>query len=87
MSSVRTAAGIFDLSHMAEIYLVGPGAALLDATLELPAGVVVLRDAATRVVLTGVDRPPVLSALRGFSAPVTLTTDTPPRVSTPSAAK
>jgi aminopeptidase N len=39
--------------------------------------VVVLDQAKAKVVLTGVDSPPVVSALRGFSAPVTLTTDSP----------
>ena len=41
--------------------------------------VVVLDSAKTTVRLTGVDRPPVLSALRGFSAPVVLTTDAEPK--------
>jgi aminopeptidase N len=41
--------------------------------------VVVLKEARTTVTLTGVDRPPVLSALRGFSAPVALSTDAHPR--------
>jgi aminopeptidase N len=41
--------------------------------------VIVLKDAAAKVTLTGVDSPPVLSALRGFSAPVTLTTDAQPK--------
>ena len=39
--------------------------------------VIVLDTAAAQVTLTGVDSDPVVSALRGFSAPVTLTTDTP----------
>ncbi|MCI3133709.1 aminopeptidase N [Phenylobacterium aquaticum] len=39
--------------------------------------VVVLDQAKAKVVLTGVDSAPVVSALRGFSAPVTLTTDSP----------
>jgi len=38
---------------------------------------VVLDGAETRLTLTGIDQPPVLSALRGFSAPVMLTTDAP----------
>jgi len=41
--------------------------------------VIVLDQASTRITLTGVDSPPVVSALRGFSAPVGLTTDTAPR--------
>jgi aminopeptidase N len=40
---------------------------------------VVLDTAQATVTLTGVDSSPVVSALRGFSAPVTLTTDTPAR--------
>ena len=39
--------------------------------------VIVLEKAERRVRLEGVDRAPVLSALRGFSAPVNLTTDAP----------
>ncbi|MCR5878876.1 aminopeptidase N [Phenylobacterium sp. J367] len=39
--------------------------------------VVVLDQATAKVTLTGVDAPPVVSALRGFSAPVVLTTDAP----------
>ena len=38
---------------------------------------VVLEGAEATVRLEGVERPPVLSALRGFSAPVRLTTDAP----------
>ena len=41
--------------------------------------VVVLDGAKATVRLTGVDRAPVLSALRGFSAPVVLTTDAEPK--------
>ncbi|HEX2561572.1 aminopeptidase N, partial [Phenylobacterium sp.] len=41
--------------------------------------VIVLKDAAAKVTLRGVDRPPVVSALRGFSAPVTLITDAEPK--------
>ena len=41
--------------------------------------VIVLDEASRTVRLEGVERPPVLSALRGFSAPVKLTTDSPPR--------
>ncbi|WP_091741752.1 aminopeptidase N [Phenylobacterium immobile] len=41
--------------------------------------VVVLDQAKTRVTLTGVDRPPVISALRRFSAPVMLKTDAEPK--------
>ncbi|WP_293675791.1 aminopeptidase N [uncultured Phenylobacterium sp.] len=41
--------------------------------------VVVLDAAETKVTLTGVDAPPVISALRGFSAPVVLTTDAEPK--------
>ncbi|WP_304164089.1 aminopeptidase N [Phenylobacterium aquaticum] len=41
--------------------------------------VVVLDKATAQVTLTGVDSAPVVSALRGFSAPVTLTTDSPSR--------
>src|SRR6185503_17377911 len=37
--------------------------------------VVVLEGARTKVILTGVDERPVVSALRGFSAPVKLTSD------------
>jgi aminopeptidase N len=37
--------------------------------------VVVLKGASATFTLAGVDRPPVLSALRGFSAPVTLAAD------------
>ncbi|MDD3838487.1 MAG: aminopeptidase N, partial [Phenylobacterium sp.] len=40
---------------------------------------IVLKEASAKVVLTGVDRPPVVSALRGFSAPMTLTTDAEPK--------
>jgi aminopeptidase N len=39
--------------------------------------VIVLDGAETRLRVENVDRPPVLSALRGFSAPVKLTTDAP----------
>jgi aminopeptidase N len=39
--------------------------------------VIVLDTAKASVTLTGVDADPVVSALRGFSAPVTLITDTP----------
>ncbi len=38
---------------------------------------VVLKDKSAKVTLTGVDSAPVVSALRGFSAPVTLVQDTP----------
>jgi aminopeptidase N len=38
---------------------------------------IVLDKAKARVVLAGVDREPAVSALRGFSAPVVLTTDAP----------
>ncbi|MFN3513650.1 MAG: aminopeptidase N [Phenylobacterium sp.] len=38
---------------------------------------VVLKDAKAKVTLTGVESPPVISALRGFSAPVTLVQDAP----------
>ena len=38
---------------------------------------IVLDEAERRIRIEGVDRPPVLSALRGFSAPVILTTDAP----------
>ncbi|MFC3079869.1 aminopeptidase N [Phenylobacterium terrae] len=41
--------------------------------------VIVLKDGAAKVTLHGVDRPPVVSALRGFSAPVTLITDAEPK--------
>ena len=41
--------------------------------------VIVLDEASRTVRLEGVERPPVLSALRGFSAPVKLTTDAPAR--------
>ena len=41
--------------------------------------VIILDQASTRITLTGVDSPPVVSALRGFSAPVGLTTDTAPK--------
>ncbi len=40
---------------------------------------IVLDGPAAKVTLAGVDRPPVISALRGFSAPVQLTTDAPVR--------
>jgi aminopeptidase N len=40
---------------------------------------IVLDAAQATVTLTGVDSSPVVSALRGFSAPVTLVTDTPAR--------
>jgi aminopeptidase N len=40
---------------------------------------VVLDQASTKVTLKGVDRPPVVSALRGFSAPVVLKSDAPPK--------
>ncbi|MFN3585126.1 aminopeptidase N [Phenylobacterium sp.] len=39
--------------------------------------VVVLDEAQVTLTLSGVDRPPVVSALRGFSAPVVLKTDAP----------
>jgi aminopeptidase N len=42
-------------------------------------GLIVLETASRMVRLEGVARPPVLSALRGFSAPVRLTTDAPPK--------
>jgi len=38
---------------------------------------IVLEAAETRIRLEGLERPPVLSALRGFSAPVNLVTDAP----------
>ena len=41
--------------------------------------VVVLDQARVRLTLTGVEAPPVISALRGFSAPVGLTTDAAPK--------
>ena len=41
--------------------------------------VLVLDQFASEATLEGVERLPVLSALRGFSAPVTLTTDEPPK--------
>jgi aminopeptidase N len=41
--------------------------------------VIVLAAAEAKVTLTGVDAPPVVSALRGFSAPVVLTTDAEPK--------
>jgi len=41
--------------------------------------VIVLDQARTKVTLRGVDRPPVISALRGFSAPVVLEADTEPK--------
>ena len=41
--------------------------------------VVVLDKSKAKVTLKGVDRPPVVSALRGFSAPVALSTDAQPR--------
>jgi aminopeptidase N len=41
--------------------------------------VVVLDQPRTKVRLEGVDRPPVVSALRGFSAPVVLTSDAEPK--------
>ena len=41
--------------------------------------VVVLDQAKTRITLTGIDSAPVISALRGFSAPVGLTTDAAPK--------
>src|SRR6185295_9994859 len=40
---------------------------------------IVLDGASATVTLTGVDRAPVLSALRGFSAPVTLASRAPAR--------
>ena len=42
-----------------------------------PEAVIVLNEAALTVTLGGVTRAPVLSPLRGFSAPVRLTTDSP----------
>jgi aminopeptidase N len=42
-------------------------------------GLIVLEHAQQTVRLEGVMRPPVLSALRGFSAPVRLTSDAPPK--------
>ncbi len=41
--------------------------------------VVVLDSASAKITLEGVDAPPVVSALRGFSAPVNLTTDARPQ--------
>ena len=41
--------------------------------------VVVLEGASQTITLTGIDTAPVVSALRGFSAPVTLTTDARPQ--------
>ncbi|MFD1191242.1 aminopeptidase N [Phenylobacterium conjunctum] len=41
--------------------------------------VVVLKDAKASVTLTDVDQAPVVSALRGFSAPVVMTTDAAPK--------
>jgi len=41
--------------------------------------VIILDEAKAKVTLTGVDRPPVISALRGFSAPVVLATDAEPK--------
>ncbi len=41
--------------------------------------VIVLDEAKAKVTLAGVDRPPVISALRGFSAPVVLATDAEPK--------
>ncbi|WP_309644810.1 aminopeptidase N [Phenylobacterium sp.] len=41
--------------------------------------VVVLDTARAKVTLTGVDSAPIVSVLRGFSAPVTLTTDAEPK--------
>ncbi|MCR5872945.1 aminopeptidase N [Phenylobacterium sp. J426] len=41
--------------------------------------IIVLDQPKVSVTLTGVDRDPVVSALRGFSAPVVLTTDAPPK--------
>ena len=41
--------------------------------------VIVLDGARAKVTLTGVDRRPVVSALRGFSAPVKMTSDAEPR--------
>ena len=49
------------------------------ANAAIQAGALVLDAAEMRVRLEGVARLPVLSALRGFSAPVVLTTDAPPR--------
>jgi aminopeptidase N len=48
-----------------------------DAKAAAPEGLIVVDAAETRVRLDGVARPPVISALRGFSAPVRLTTDAP----------
>ncbi|HXV00846.1 MAG TPA: aminopeptidase N [Caulobacteraceae bacterium] len=45
----------------------------------LGAQTIMLEGAELKVRLEGVDRTPVLSALRGFSAPVKLTTDAPPK--------
>jgi aminopeptidase N len=44
-----------------------------------PEALITLAAARTRVRLTGVGKPPVLSALRGFSAPVKLKTDAAPQ--------
>ncbi|RAK61658.1 aminopeptidase N [Phenylobacterium hankyongense] len=41
--------------------------------------VIVLDGASAKITLTGVDRPPVVSALRGFSAPVRLESDAEPK--------
>jgi len=48
-----------------------------DGKTQSETSIIVLDQAETTVTLQGVARPPVISALRGFSAPVTLETDAP----------
>ncbi|MBI1406854.1 MAG: aminopeptidase N [Caulobacter sp.] len=48
-----------------------------DGKVQSETRIIVLDGAETTVTIEGVSRPPVLSALRGFSAPVTLETDAP----------
>jgi len=67
------AIGLLDVDGRVQSFRAPGGDAAVDET------VIILDEASRTVRLEGVERPPVLSALRGFSAPVKLTTDSPPR--------
>jgi len=67
------AIGLLDADGRVQTFRAPGGEAAVDET------VIVLDEASRTVRLEGVERPPVLSALRGFSAPVKLTTDSPAR--------
>ena len=64
--------GLLDEDGSVQTFLAPDGAGPVDNA------VIVLSEARRVVRLEGVERPPVLSAMRGFSAPATLTTDTRP---------